>query len=78
MYNDTRMEWGIIMSNIQYAGAFIALATNIIILVTQLVQVYKIKKELKDVKVVVNNSTDLIYALRKPLEGKMESAWNIF
>lgn len=60
------------MTSVQFLAAIIAFITNIIILITQLVQVYKLKKELKDVKVVINNTTDLQQALKKPLEGMWE------
>lgn len=60
------------MTNYQYLGAIIAFVTNIIILITQIVQVTKLKKEIKDVKIVVNNTSELKKALNKPLEGIWE------
>ena len=60
------------MSDIQFWAAIIAFITNIIILITQVIQVYKLKKELRDVKIVINNTEDLREALKKPLEGMWE------
>lgn len=64
------------MNNIQEWGAIIALITNIIVLITTIVQVCKLKKELQDVKIVVNNTSDLQHSLRKPLEGIWEVRGN--
>ncbi len=60
------------MNNIQNWAVIVAFLTNIIVLSTAIVQVFKLKKELKDVKVVINNPIDLQRALRKPLEGIWE------
>ena len=60
------------MDNIQFWGVIIAFVTNIVILVTQFIQIYKIKKEIKDVKIVVNNTVDIKRALSKSLEGIWE------
>lgn len=60
------------MDNIPYLGSTIALAANIIVFITAIIQVYKLKKELKDVKIVINNTSDLRQSLIKPLEGVWE------
>ena len=53
-------------------AALVGFATNIILLITQIVQVVNLKKQMNDVKVIVNNAEDLKQSLRKPLEGTWE------
>lgn len=60
------------MDDIQFWGIIIAFTTNIIILITQAIQVYKLKKELKEVKLVINSTSELKRALNKPFEGIWE------
>jgi len=50
-------------------AAGILLLTNLVILITQFIQLLKIKKELKEVKVVVNDTHEMREALKKSLEG---------
>lgn len=60
------------MNNVQFGAALIAFITNIIILITQLVQVYRLKNQIKGIRIIINNTTDLKLALNKPLEGMWE------
>lgn len=57
------------MDSVQFWTIVIGFVANLIILLTSIVQVYKLKKELKDVKIIINNPVDLQSALKKPLEG---------
>lgn len=50
-------------------SSIIVLITNVIVLLTSLVEIHKLKKEIKDVKIVINNTMELKEALKSPLEG---------
>ena len=54
-------------------SSIMAFITNIIVLLTSLVQIHKLKKEIHDVKIVINNTMELKEALKSPLEG----AWTV-
>lgn len=61
-------------------SSFISLAANIALALAYFLNLSKIKKELKEVKVVVNNTTELREALKKPLEGiwRVEGQFHLF
>lgn len=60
------------MDNVAFWTAIVGCVTNLILLITQLVQVVKLKKEMKDVKVIVNSTAELKQSLCKPFEGTWE------
>lgn len=56
----------------EFAVAMVALLGNFLLVCVQIMQIYRLKKEFNDVKIVVNNISDLKRALNKPLDGVWE------
>lgn len=60
------------MDSIALWSAVAGCLANLILLITHLVQMLKLQKEMKDVKIIVNNTSELKQSLNKPFEGSWE------